>query len=483
MKAMRALVVLSLCVCCAGLAVAQSWQPLKHQPPFAGPFNSYLLTDGTIMVQDNDASDWWRLTPDNTGNYVNGTWTQLASLPSNYGPLYYASAVLPDGRLLIDGGEYNMSQVPVETDLGAIYDPLKNTWTPVNPPSGWGSVGDAMSVVLPNGTFVMGNIFGFEDAVFNATTLTWTVLPGTGKQDQNAEEGWTLLPDGTVLTVDTINVPQAEKFDVSLGKWISAGSTIVDLGDPSADEIGPAVLRPDGTVFATGANSSGPGHTSIYTPPSSPSQPGTWTPGPDFPNNLDVADGPAALLPSGNVLCQASPGTYNPPSSFFEFDGKNLNPVPAPTNAPNDPSYAGVMLVLPTGQVFWTDGSQDIEVYTPKGSPNPAWAPTIKSAPSSVTRGSSYVISGTQFNGLSQANAYGDDVQVASNYPLVVIRNNATGHIFFARTHDHSTMGVATGSKVVSTHFDVSSSTETGPSVLVVVANGIHSKPVAVTVQ
>jgi len=483
MKALCILFVLVIALSWTGIASAQSWQPLTNQPTFPGPFNSYLLTDGTIMVQDNDASDWWRLTPDINGSYVNGTWSQLASLPSNYGPLYYASAVLPDGRLLIEGGEYNLSQLPVETNLGAIYDPPTNTWTPVAPPSGWGSIGDASSVVLPNGTFVMADIFGIEDAVFNAKTLTWTVFPGTGKQDGNSEEGWTLLPDGTVLTVDTINIPQAEKLDVPLKKWISAGSTIVPLADRSSDEIGPMVLRPDGTVFATGANSKGPGNTSVYTPPANPADPGTWTPGPVFPSNLDIADGPAALLPSGNVLCQASPGIYKPPSSFFEFDGTNLNSVPAPPNAPNDPSYSGVMLVLPTGQVFWTDGSQDIEIYTPVGSPNPAWAPTITAVVRTVTRGQSYVISGTQFNGLSQANAYGDDVQVASNYPLVMIKNKATGHIFFARTHDHSTMGVATGSKTVSTHFDVPATMETGASLLFVVANGITSKPVPVTVQ
>jgi hypothetical protein len=483
MKASRILSVAFLALICVGLAGAQTWQPLTNQPTFPGPFNSYLLTDGTIMVQDNDASDWWRLTPDNTGSYVNGTWTQLASLPAGYGPLYYTSAVLPDGRLLIEGGEYNLSQVPVETNLGAIYDPNTNVWTPVSPPAGWGSIGDASSVVLPNGTLIMADIFGVEDAVFNAKNLTWSVFPGTGKQDSNSEEGWTLLPDGTVLTVDTIDVPKAEKLDTTLKKWISAGSTPVNIGDPQADEIGPAILRRDGTVFAIGANSNGPGNTAIYTPPSNPADPGTWVAGPVFPGKLNVADGPAALLPSGNVLCQASPGIYKPPSSFFEFDGTNLNSVPAPPNAPNDPSYSGVMLVLPTGQVFWTDGSQDIEIYTPKGSPNPAWAPTITAVTRNLTPGQSYIIKGTQFNGLSQTNAYGDDVQVAENYPLVMIKNKGTGHIFFARTHDHSTMAVATGSATVSTHFDVPSNVETGASLLFVVAGGIQSKPVPVTVE
>ena len=44
-------------------------------------------------------------------------------------------------------------------------------------------------------------------------------------------------------------------------------------------------------------------------------------------------------------------------------------------------------------------------------------------------------------------------------------------------------MGVATGNAIVSTDFDVSAQTETGAGTLVVVANGIASQPVSVTVN
>jgi hypothetical protein len=44
-------------------------------------------------------------------------------------------------------------------------------------------------------------------------------------------------------------------------------------------------------------------------------------------------------------------------------------------------------------------------------------------------------------------------------------------------------MGVATGSQTVSTNFDVPASIETGPSTIVVVANGIPSAPMSITVQ
>ena len=63
-------------------AMSQTITRLAHQPP-DGALITFQLTDGTVLSQGNNESDWWQLTPDNTGSYVNGTWKQLASLPSN----------------------------------------------------------------------------------------------------------------------------------------------------------------------------------------------------------------------------------------------------------------------------------------------------------------------------------------------------------------------------------------------------------------
>ena len=63
------------------------------------------------------------------------------------------------------------------------------------------------------------------------------------------------------------------------------------------------------------------------------------------------------------------------------------------------------------------------------------------------------------------------------------ITNNSTHHVFYARTHNHSSMGVATGTAIVSTNFDVPAGAETGLSTLEVVANGIPSAAVTVTVN
>jgi len=468
---------------------AQTWTPLNNQPTFlangAGP--ALLLTDGTVMVHDACGADWWKLTPDNTGSYINGSWTQLASLPSGYSPLYYASAVLPDGRVIVEGGEYNGSGCnSVWTNLGAIYDPVKNTWTSVNPPTGWVNIGDAQSVVLSNGTFMLADCCEgspYPVAYLNPKNLKWT-LHGTGKKDRYDEEGWALLKDGTVLTTDAINSPNAERYNPKTQVWQNAG-TACQLEDQNSQEIGPMVVLPNGKVFATGAQDqkTHTGHTCTYTPPKQITQPGTWTKGPDFPNGDDAEDAPAALEINGKAIVMTSPGVFNPPATFYEWNGAKLTQISGPPNAPNDPSYVGSFLELPTGQLLFMDFSDDVEVFTPKGTYKSAWQPTITSAPTTVTRGDTYSISGTQFNGLSQGAFYGDDAQMASNYGLVRITNTSTGHVFYARTHNPSTMGVATGTKTVSTNFDVPSGMETGASTLEVVANGIPSAPVNVTVQ
>jgi hypothetical protein len=478
-------IVFVACLALPGIAGAQTWQSLKNPPKFMSD-TAMLLTDGTVIVHEYCTPNWHRLTPDKSGSYVNGTWSNIGSMPSDYAPLYFASQVLADGRVLVEGGEYNGAGCPgAETPLGAIYDPVKNKWTNVNPPSGWGEIGDSPAVVLPNKTLMLGQNGSSASAFFNAKTLGWT-LKGSGKADAYSEEGMELLPDGKVLLVDTQDTDNSEIFDPKSKTWSTAGSTIVDLSISAGSETGPALLRPDGTVFAMGANGTGAGHTAIYN-----TKTGKWAAGPDFPNGNDMADAPAAVLPDGNVLCETSPLVFQTPVTFYEFDGTKFNKVPNPKHTGNvkqrvNTSYVGRLLVLPNGQIFYTlaDGfTKDAEIYTAKGTYQKAWAPTITSAPSNITRGTAYKISGTQFNGLTHGAAYGDDAQMSSSYPLVRITNNSTKHVFYARTHDHSTMGVATGSKTVSTNFDVPSNMETGASTLVVVANGIPSVSVNVTVQ
>jgi len=463
-----------------------------------------------------DYTAWFLLTPDITGSYINGTWSQAASMPPGYAPLYFGSAVLADGKVIVEGGEYQCPGgqcAPQWTNLGAMYDPAANSWTTVAPPSlptPWANIGDAESVVLADGTYMQSDCCGVAlqmqsapmAAYFSEATMSWTELNQSTKFDEYDEEGWTLLPNGKVLTVDAyvacpsdqpacaaagFSGTNSEVWDPGTQTWNSAGSTIVQLWDSNCGagggsyEVGPAVLRPDGTVFYTGSSDCSPGHTSVYN-----SVAGTWSKGPDFPNNDAANDAAAAIETNGNVIVVASPysGTFSPPSHFYQWNGTSLAAFPAPPNAVNDASFVSHLMVLPTGQIMFTDFTTDVEILTTTGAFKSAWRPTVSSAPKIVNRGvANYSISGTQFNGFTQASAYGDDFQNATNYPLVRIVNNGTGHVFYCKTHNHSSMGVATGTARVSTMFDVPANVEPGAGKLYVVANGIPSAARNITVQ
>jgi hypothetical protein len=442
-----------------------------------------LLTDGSVLVNSMFFSShndpWYRLVPDATGSYINGTWSNAGTLPNGYNPLYFASSVLPNGQVVVMGGEYNNGGA-VWTTLGALYNPITNKWTSLTAPTGWTSVGDAQSIILPNGKMMMANCCTTDEAILTltGTTATWAAT-GTGKFDWNDEEGWTMLPGGKILTVDAY-VPSGcckmgyQIYDPTTGAWTTPTNTTgVNLVDPGSLELGPMPLLPNGTVFASGATT----NNAIYTPST-----GLWTTAPKFGGTLDIADGPAAVLPDGNALFDTSPGIFGNGSKFFEWDGTTLNATSAPANASIDSSYVGNMVVLPTGQVLFTDFSSTVEIYTPSGSPCAGCAPTIKSVKTTLTHGSkNNKVSGTQFNGLDQGAYYGDDNQSATNFPIVRI-TDSTGAVVYCRTHGWIG-GVATGTTVTTAAFDIPSTIHTGVASLVVVANGIPSVAKTVTIN
>jgi len=75
------------------------------------------------------------LTPDKKGKYETGSWSKdSAAMPSGYAPYAFASQILPDGRLIVNGGEYNGNcTTKAWTTRGALYDPVTDSWASVSP--------------------------------------------------------------------------------------------------------------------------------------------------------------------------------------------------------------------------------------------------------------------------------------------------------------------------------------------------------------
>jgi hypothetical protein len=461
-----------------------TWTVLANPPGFAAS-TMLLLTDGTVMVNEDSSRRWFRLTPDAAGGYRNGTWSSLAD--ATVARLYYDSAVLADGRVLVLGGEYSDASGTFKQDwtgTGEIYDPLTDTWTATPaPPFASGAIGDAAACLLADGRLLVGDVFSTSTAIYDPATNAWSTTASSTYMSNEAS--WVLLQDGSVLNLTTYAPPHTERYVPGSGSWVSSGSTPAGLVDLPLKEFGPIVTLPDGRAFAVG----GTGRTALYTPPAGGTGTGTWAAGPDVRDTngtmMTAKDAPACLLPNGRVLILAGPagsGGWSSSSRFFEFDGTSVVRVADAANA-GAVTYVGRMLIVPSGEVLFSDGSSTVGVYAPDAGFDPAWRPVITSCPSDVQLGQTFTLTGLQLNGLSQASVYGDDVQNSTNYPMVRARNTGTGAVSYWRTAHHSTMGIATGGIHVSTTFTVPSTIDQGTYELVVVANGIPSDAVTVTVD
>ncbi len=527
----------------ASLPACAQWTTLNN--PFGSTTHldtCVLLTNGDVMCHEYGSPNWHRRRPDNTGSYLNGTWDSppvapmpngtdssnvsgLTCTPCTYAPTYFASQVLPDGRVVVIGGEYNAQDgnTAVDTNIGFVYNPATDSWsTQLSEPFGTGNVGDDPSVILENGTMLIGGISGSTFASLNCSITTAGFTCGSNppsfsnfivnnsKNDGNDEEGYINLPGNKLLVVNANTANSSEIYDATTNTWQApvptAGIALTDLGSPTAGtgcnshEVGPGVARQDGTIMYFSGSTFG--QNAVYN-----INTGTWsnTAAMNFPTlsgaQYGAADAPASLLPDGHVLVMSSPVTcnqpkpgkfsiFNSPSHFFEWDGTNLTQVADSANAGSFDSYQGRMLLLPTGEVLLTAFNQNStdaqQLYRNSNPQLTGYGPVITAfPPANLGLGTTYGIGGHNFNGFSLGAFYGDDSQSSTNYPLVRITDSA-GHVFYAKTHGTDRMGVQAPSDnttVTNTNFDVPGALATGAGSLVVVTNGFPSDPFPVNVQ
>jgi hypothetical protein len=488
-----------------------------------------LLPNGDLMVHGSGlpgsgvSANWYEITPDGSGSYANGTWTQLASM--NVARLDFSSVVLPNGDVFVLGGEY-ASDGPVITSNGPqysnsaeIYDPATNVWTQVAsdphtytglPFPGFSSgalAGDQPSEVLPNGDVLVGNIFDNGTEIYDPATNQWSNGPAkVHTSDQSDEESWVKLPNGDILCYDnwssiTDGHGEAELLvgtsNPATMHWVDAshGSLRFLSTNATGNELGPALLGVvGGKALFTGAN----GRTEFYDPGTN-----SWSKGPDMPIallpgklrgekvevQLTLGDGPGAVLPNGDDLLALSPPvvgatqTFPSPTFLYEYDPvtnvfTDVSPNPTVSNTVTINSFQDSMLVLPTGQVLLMNQSPQLAFYTlaPGDGPNPSWAPTITSYTQNINGNDT--LTGTQLNGLDEGAAYGDDKQMAENYPLVQLTSLFTGTVYYATTSNWSSTGVATGNSPESVNFVLPPTMPNGFYIMVVIADGIASRPV-----
>jgi hypothetical protein len=510
--------------------------------PFAGTGTALQYPDGSVMMQGDlyynngdltftggGSNVWDVLKPSSTGSYTNLSNPSFSLMGTSR--LYFASDVLPNDHVFVLGGEYSDPKTDDnETNTGEMYS--GTSWSPIaNYPQP--TFGDNSSMVLNDGLILLGT--GAAQGIpYTANGLTYlynptstaitatvngssqSVAPGaystgipTVYNETNSEEGWVKLPDGDVLSYmlwasnyfNPNSAGYAELFNPTTGSWQdispadgTANGSIPVLSqfiDPITGkewlEEGPAVLLPNGNVFIVGGGTS---NTALYNQATN-----TWSSGPQIPFPYTADDAPGAVLPDGDVIFAADAalanGQYTGPTALFDYTppanavGPGTIAQLTGSNAPNAPgfkygSYPDHMLILPTGQLMFTDGNyNEVFVGTPSGAPLPQWRPVVTGITGS---GDVYTLTGLRLNGMDAGSAYGDDAQSDENYPIVRLTNSA-GTVYYATTSNWSNLGVATGNTPESVTFTLPAGTPAGNYSLIVSGAGINSFPVAIHVS
>jgi galactose oxidase len=319
-----------------------------------------------------------------TGVFNPTTETSTDVLVTNTGADMFCpgTAVLPDGRVLVNGGS--------SSPKTSIFSPTTSTWSisgEMNIPRGYEA-----DTVLSYGTLSNGVLSGVQvltlggswsgaeggksGEVWNSSTGAWTLLSGVpetnivGPDPQGIYRGdnhlWMFAQsDGYVFQAG----PSAQM------NWIttSGTGTITSAGDRGTDpysingnavlyDVGkilkvggaPAYQQSTGTTYATNSAylidiSGGPGSTPVVTQLTPMSYQRAFSNSVVLPNgNVVVIGGQSIPQPFTDSAAILVPEIWNPTTQQFSF----LNPMQTPR------TYHSTAILLPDGRVFVGGGGQ-----------------------------------------------------------------------------------------------------------------------------
>ncbi len=337
-----------------------SWSALTNLPPGGSVINLMLLSDGTVMAQSGDDGwHWFRLTPDAHGSYVNGTWTTTA--PMSFPRIYFSTNILQDGRLWLLGGEYTGPYFDQNiAPSGEIYDPVKDTWSPIAP--------------YPNEVGGCGHRSVHSDVQLTAGSPVVTGIYSTDR----LQPGWTVTGNGIPAGSTVVSVDSATQVTISANATLTGlsqavgfrGITLACFGDdPSALISGRRILA--GNIFDNSTN--------IYSVENN-----SWTPGATkvYPDRSDE-EGWAGLA-GGGILTydlfqsvatgQGYAEVYNPAQNAWTAispaDGSARGVLPVLTS-PALGFELGPSMRLQDGRVIVIGANQHTALYHPS---NNSWA-------------------------------------------------------------------------------------------------------------
>ncbi len=294
--------------------VAATWTSVAPMNVMRSSHTATLLADGRVLVAGGSTVSASAAT-----GYVNNASAEIydpvanawtLTPPMSAGRSHHTATLLPDGKVLVVGGE---NAVYLVEPTAEVYDPVANTWTatraaPLTPRSQHSATLLPSGLVLIAGGFdiVNGLLTPLASAELYDPVLHTTSTPDgsggttttiTGGLDFTATtplalthygHSATRLADGRVVIVGG-NTTQAELYDPSAATWTTLGATA------ATHTAHAAVLLPDGRLLVVGGTQFAQPAAELLDPAT-----GTWTAAAPM---LVIRSNPSAtLLPDGSAM-------------------------------------------------------------------------------------------------------------------------------------------------------------------------------------
>ena len=305
--------------------IALAWTSAAPMSVMRSSHTATLLADGRVLVTGGStvsaaaAQGYVNNASAEIYDPVANTWT--ATAPMSVARSHHTATRLPDGKVLVVGGENALYLVEASAE---VYDPVANTWTatrlpPLSPRSQHTATLLSSGLVLIAGGFDIVNgvltplaTAELYDPVLHTTSSTdthgVTTVTITGGVDFTATTSMafthyghsaTRLGDGRVVIVGGTTT-QTELYDPATATWTTQGATAATHTSHGA------VLLADGRLLVTGGTQFAQPTAELFDPAT-----GLWT---AAAHMLVIRSNPTAtLMPDGSVMvCGGALDTSGP---------------------------------------------------------------------------------------------------------------------------------------------------------------------------
>jgi len=242
-----------------------TWRPTGTMTTNRDSCTATLSTDGKVLVAGGRygaPTNFGTLRTAELYDPATEAWTPTAAM--NELRLAHTATLLPNGTVLVAGGEYAFSTSTnssggMALESAELYDPATGAWTPTSSLATYRSFHTA--TLLPNGKVLVAGNVGYvpSSELYDPATGTWAL---TGSlSDARFYHSATLLPNGRVLVAGGAfagggaNFSTAELYDVGLGFSENSRPSIASVSSPLA--LGSALVMGGSQFRGFGGGSSG----------------------------------------------------------------------------------------------------------------------------------------------------------------------------------------------------------------------------------